>query len=135
MINKFICIGNLTKDPEIRKTQNDKSWATFNVAIRGSKNSNKETLFLNCKAWGAAATYIENYIRKGDTIAGVGRIEPNNYVDKQGIKHYAVVLEIDEIYKLKSPISKMQTGKVDNEAMFTGFGSASNASMDDDLPW
>lgn len=131
MLNKFIFIGNLTKDPEIRRTKQDKAWASLNVAVRGSHGQEAVPLFINGRAWGAQAEYIEKYVHKGDTIAVTSRLLPNNYVDSKGVKHYGVVFDIAEINKIKSPRSAEQTGEIDNEAVFTGFGAAD----DDTLPF
>lgn len=135
MINKFIFIGNLTKDPDIRQTKKGEQWVTFNIAVRGSKKDNSDTLFMNGRAWKHVASYLAQYAHKGDTLAGVGRILANNFQDSNGSKHYGVILDLDEVHKIKSPYATMQSGKNDNEAIFTGIGGADDTIMDDDLPW
>lgn len=131
MLNKFIFIGNLTKEPEIRRTKTDKAWASLNVAVRGGYGQNATPLFMNGRAWGAQAEYIEQYVHKGDTIAVTSRLLPNNYVDAKGSKHYNIVFDVIEVFKIKSPKSAEQTGEIDNEAVFTGVGFVNDDSIED----
>lgn len=132
MLNKFIFIGNLTQEPEIRRTKTDKAWAAINVAIRGAYGQNSEALFMNGRAWGAQAEYISKYVHKGDTIVITSRLLPNNYIDKNNKKHYNIVFDVAEVTKIKSPKSAENTGEIDNEAVFSGFEAG---GLNDDWPF
>lgn len=69
-INKVTLMGRLTKDPEVRKTQAEKSVVKFTVAVdrEYSKDTEKKTDFIDCVAFSAAADFIGKYFAKGSRI-------------------------------------------------------------------
>ncbi|MFA5299599.1 MAG: single-stranded DNA-binding protein [Lutibacter sp.] len=86
MLNKFIAIGNTTKDIEIRVTQQGKQIGNFGFAVNESykdKDGNKKnkTLFINCSVFGRLA---ELNIPKGTKLAIEGKLELNTWKDQQG---------------------------------------------------
>lgn len=90
-INNVTLMGRITRDPEIRKTNNDLSVAGFSVALdRPSSGGEKQTDFINCTAWRGTADFIGKYFHKGDMIALTGSIQSRNYTDKDGNKRTAV---------------------------------------------
>ncbi len=98
-MNKFIGIGRLTKDPELRKTPNDVSVCTFTVAIDRRFNNadgNKETDFLPCVAWRGTADFIGRYFTKGKKIAVVGSVQTRNYQAQDGSKRFVTEIVVDE---------------------------------------
>ena len=71
-MNKWIGIGNLTADPELKKTQSDVSVCSFSVGITRpykTENGESETDFINCVAWRQNAEFICKYFKKGSKIA------------------------------------------------------------------
>lgn len=72
-INKVILIGNITRDPLIKDTENGKKIAMFTVATNryyktadGQQKSEAE--FHNCVAWGALAEKAEQFLTKGKLV-------------------------------------------------------------------
>lgn len=87
MINKVILAGRMTKEPELRKTQSNKSVLNFTVACnRKFKNENGESEadFINCIAWGQSAEYLSGYAHQGDLIGVEGSIQTRNYDGQNG---------------------------------------------------
>lgn len=98
MLNRSILIGRLTKDPELRYTQNGTAVCTFSVAVdRGYKNAEGkyEVDFINIKVWRKQGENCANYLSKGKLVAIDGRIETEAYKDKNGNsrKDYSVVAD------------------------------------------
>lgn len=98
-------VGNITHDPELRRTQAGKSVVNFTIAST-PRQKNKETgqwedgeaVFQKCSAWEDYAEYIADSIRKGDKVIAVGVLKPNSWTDKDsGTKRTEMVLQIDEI--------------------------------------
>lgn len=86
MLNKFIAIGNTTKDIEIRVTPQGKQIGNFGFAVNETykdQNGNKKdkTLFINCSVFGKLA---ELNIPKGTKLAIEGKLEQNTWKDQQG---------------------------------------------------
>lgn len=106
-MNRVDLIGRLTKDIEIRYTQNQVPVASFNLAVnRKFKNQNGEyeTDFINCIAFNKTADLLKQYTKKGDLIATEGRIQTRNY-EKDGKKVYIteIVVESIEFLQKKEP--------------------------------
>lgn len=102
-MNKFIGIGRLTADPEVRYS-GEMPIASFNVAIdRKYKRDGEPTAdFLKCTAFKGQAEFIEKYFRKGQRIAFVGHIQTGSYTNKEGQKVYTTSIIIDEVEFVES---------------------------------
>lgn len=99
-MNKVILIGNVTKDIELKKTQNDVSVAQFTVAVaRTFKNQNgeQETDFLPVTVWRAQAENCAKYLKKGSKVAVCGSVQIRSYEDKDGNKRYATDIVANEV--------------------------------------
>lgn len=114
-MNKVILLGNLTRDPEIRYSQGEKQMAVarFSIAVNRRFANDGETNadFFNCTAFGKTAEFIEKYFRQGSRMSLVGRIENNNYTNKNGEKVYSVQIMVEEVEfaERKSAQSNNQT--------------------------
>ena len=93
-MNRWIGSGRLTKDPEIRYTQQQTAIATFAVAVDRWKEG---TDFFTCKAFGKTAEHIDKYWHKGMKALITGRLQQDVWTDKNGDKKQAVVILVDEI--------------------------------------
>ena len=87
--NKVILVGNMTRDPELKHTPNNKSVANFGVAVNHKwKNSDGETqndvTFVDCDAWGRTAEVITEYFQKGKPILVEGRLKLDQWQDRDG---------------------------------------------------
>lgn len=95
-MNKFICTANLTRDVEMRTTQQGKSVATMGIAINYGYGENKKTLFLNAIAWEKKADAVAN-LTKGKKVLLEGKLEPHEWTDKKSKKHSIVQLTVENI--------------------------------------
>lgn len=101
-MNKLILMGRLTRDPEIRYSQgeNPMAIARFSLAVdRRFKRAGDSTEadFFNCTAFGKQAEFAERYLKQGTKILLSGRIENNNYINKEGQKVFSVQVITEEI--------------------------------------
>lgn len=106
-MNKVQLVGRLTKDVECQEYGKGKDggyFARFALAVRDGidKDGNAITQFINCVAWNSTAINLENYTRKGDQVAVMGRITENNYEDDQKVKHYSQQVTVSEIELLSN---------------------------------
>lgn len=92
-LNKAIIIGNLTQNPEVKKTPNGQSVANFGVATnrvwtnqQGVKQEQAE--FHNIVAFGRLADIVGQYLAKGRLCMVEGRLQTRNWTDQNGIKHW-----------------------------------------------
>jgi len=98
-MQKFIGIGRTTKDIELTQTTNGIAVAKFTLAIpRQFKTADgeREVDFLNCIAWRKNAENIAKYVKKGDQLAIVGRVEVRSYEAQDKTKRYVTEVVVEE---------------------------------------
>lgn len=100
-MNKVILMGRLTRDPEVRYSQGASQTAIgrFSIAVdrKYKREGEPDADFFNCTAFGKQAEFIEKYLHKGTKIVVVGRIQNDNYTNKDGQMVYSVRVMVDEI--------------------------------------
>lgn len=112
-MNKVILHGRLCADPDVRysQTQNGEQMAIarYRLAVnRKGKDAGAD--FINCVAFGRQGEFAEKYLKKGQEIAIVGRIQTGDYTNKEGQKVYTwdVVIEEHEFCGTKADSSQPQ---------------------------
>ena len=97
MLNEVVLQGRLTRDPELRYTQNQTPVASFTLACeRDTKD--KTTDFIDCTAWRHTAEFVNNYMTKGQMIVVTGRLQIRQWNDKDGNKRSAPEINVDNAY-------------------------------------
>lgn len=94
-MNMFLAIGNLTRDPEIRYTDNGKPVARFTLAVARRYNRN-DADFLPCVAFNKTAEFIEKYMQKGSKVAVEAHVQTGSY-EKDGRTVYTTEFIIDHL--------------------------------------
>lgn len=140
-MNKWIGIGRLTRDPDVRYTQGDNSMciARYTLAVdRRFKRDGQDTAdFIPCAAFGKAGEFAEKYLKKGNKIAVTGRIQTGSYTNKDGQKVYTteVVVEEQEFAESKAAQSGQQnTQPAKEEEGMDGFMNIPEG-IDEELPF
>ena len=115
-MNRVILMGRLTRDPEVRYSQGERSMAiaryTLAVDRRGrrSQDNGEQTAdFIPCVAFDRAAEFAEKYFRQGMRVLVSGRIQTGSYVNKDGQRVYTteVILDDQEFADSKGAASDM----------------------------
>ncbi len=137
-LNKVILGGRLTKDPELRKTQNGVSVVQFTVAVnRSYKSSDQQQSqadFITVVAWRATAEFVAKYFHKGSSICVLGSIQTRTYKDKNGNNAYATEVIADEVNFVDS---KSDSGSRQNEVsdyVPQSYGGPAYSSDSSDAP-
>jgi single-strand DNA-binding protein len=81
-INRVVLLGNMTRDPELRRTGNGKAVTNFTLAL--NRYNNDEADFVDCVCWERIAENTAQYCSKGSKVAVEGSIQTGSYVDKDG---------------------------------------------------
>ena len=91
-MNKVVFVGNLTRDPEVRYSQgaSQTTVARFSIAVNRifKREGEPDADFFNCTAFGRQAEFIEKYLHKGSKVALSGKVQNDNYTNKDGQKAY-----------------------------------------------
>ena len=97
MLNRIVAMGRLTRDVELRYTQNQTPVASFTIACDRDLGE-KQTDFLDCVAWKKTAEFVNNYFRKGSMAIVSGRLQIRDWTDKDGNKRKAAEIVADSVY-------------------------------------
>lgn len=120
-MNKTILMGRLTRDPEVRYSQTDSNMAIarFSLAVDRRYKKQGDTVtadFFNCTAFGKQGEFVEKYLKKGTKIVVTGRIQNDNYTNKEGQKVYSVQIMVEEIEFAESKASSQSNAGNDGSA-------------------
>ena len=101
MLNHITILGRLTRDPELRRTQNGKAVTTITLAVeRDIKNAQgeRETDFIDCVFWEGSAEFVTHSFQKGRMATVEGRLQSRRYTDKNDNKRMAWEIHASNIY-------------------------------------
>lgn len=106
-VNKAIIVGTLGKDPEVRKTPNGNSVASFSVATNEKFNDKQgqkqeKTEWHNIVVWGKVADLCGQYLSKGKSVYLEGKITTRSWDDNQGQKKYMTEIVASTVQFLSS---------------------------------
>lgn len=100
-MNKVILMGRLTRDPETRYSagENSMAIARFSIAVdrRRRSQDGAEADFFNCTAFGRQGEFVEKYLKRGTKVLLSGRIQNDNYTNRDGQKVTSVQIIAEEI--------------------------------------
>ncbi len=87
-LNKVFLMGNLTRDPELRYTPSGTAVASFGIAINRryrsqSGEDREDTCFVDATAFARQAEVLSEYMSKGRPIFVEGRLNLDQWEDKQ----------------------------------------------------
>ncbi len=89
-LNKILLIGRLTKDPELRYTPGGMAVAQLRMAVnhtyRSKEEKKEEVLYIDVSVFGRGAETVKKYVTKGRELFIEGRLQQNDWTDKQGQK-------------------------------------------------
>ncbi len=101
MLNRIIIMGRLTRDPELRRTQNGTAVTSVTLAVDRdfkSQNGEKETDFITVTAWRNTAEFLSKYFGKGRMAIVEGWLEINDWTDREGVKRRSAAVVADKVY-------------------------------------
>ena len=100
-LNIVALMGRLTRDPEMRKTPQGVSVATFTVAVDRSfvkQGEDRQADFIDIVCWRNTAEFVCKYFQKGSMIALNGSIQTRTYQDKNGNNRKAFEIVADNVH-------------------------------------
>ena len=102
MLNRIVIMGRLTRDPELRRTQNGTAVTSFSVAVdrdfKSRESGEKATDFIDVVAWRQTAEFVCQYFTKGRMAVVSGRLQIRNWTDKEGNKRRSAEVVADNVY-------------------------------------
>jgi single-strand DNA-binding protein len=107
-VNKVILIGNLTRDPELRHTaENKKAVCTFGLATNrmvttSSGEKLEEPEFHRIIAWDKLAEVCNQYLKKGRKVYVEGRLQYRTYMGQDGVEKFSAEIVLEDVAMLDS---------------------------------
>ncbi|MHB1158478.1 MAG: single-stranded DNA-binding protein [Phycisphaerales bacterium] len=89
--NKVLLMGNLTRDPQLSYLPSQTPVVEFGLAVnrrfkKQDGEQGEETMFIDCRSFGRTAEVINQYFHKGEPIFIEGRLQLDQWEDKEGGK-------------------------------------------------
>lgn len=150
-VNKVILIGNLGKDPEVRRLENGTMVASFPIATSevytdkstGVKKENTD--WHDIVVWRGLAEVADKYIKKGYKIYVEGKLKKRSWQDKEGLTRYTTEVVADVLNILSRPegAERLNENSSQTPSSYSSEGTPNNPSKieglleedDDDLPF
>ena len=136
MLNKIFIMGRLTRDPELRRTQNGTAVTSFSLAVdRDFKNADgtKDTDFIDVVAWRATAEFVAKYFTKGRMAVVEGRLQMRDWTDKNGNSRRSYEVQADSVYFADNRRSEGNDATAPQYAAEGSAGGFAEVSEDDGM--
>jgi single-strand DNA-binding protein len=108
--NRVILAGNLTRDPELRFTNDGVPVCSFGLAVNRVRSKSEEVDFFDISAWRELGETIANYKKKGDPILVEGRLQYRTWEAQDGSKRSKVDVVADNVQFLGRPGEPQEAG-------------------------
>lgn len=99
-MNRFECIGRLTKDIETQTTSTGVTVARSSIAVDRKfkkEDGTRDTDFFNLVFWRGLANTVAEYCHKGSKLYIAGELQTRTYDKQDGTKGYAMDVVVDDI--------------------------------------
>ena len=128
-MNKMILMGRLTADPEVRESKGKDpiTISNFRLAVnRAYAREDDEVTadFFSCTAFGRTAEFVEKFLVQGIKVLVTGRMQNDNYTNRDGDKVYGMNLIVVSVEFAES--KKASEGRSNREDEYSERGSSRN---------
>ena len=81
-MNKYIALGNLTRDPKYREVKGDNKVCDFAIAINNKVNNS--VFYIDVETWNSVAENCNRFLSKGRKVLVEGRLASSSWKTKDG---------------------------------------------------
>lgn len=137
--NKVILMGNLTRDPDLRRTPSGSAVCDVRIAVSEffrDKNGERveRTVFIDVSTWGQQAESCGKYLRKGMPVFVEGRLQYDEWKTPQGESRSKIRVVASRVQFMAPIVHTKQDGENVPGPDMTEFNS-SDADEADELPY
>lgn len=144
-VNKVILVGNLGKDPEVRRTQSGEPVVSFSLATSESWRDKSSGERKEKTEWHRVVIFNENlakvaeqYLRKGSKVYIEGQLSTRKWTDKDGQEKYTTEIVLNR-FRGELQMLDSRGGEAGGAAGRMGGGGApqnfDRSEMDDEIPF
>ena len=145
-MNKIILIGNLTRDPEMKTTQNGYNVCDFTIAVNKRRYGQQQQQqagqqsdadFFRISVWGKNGENCARYLSKGRKVFVSGALSARTYQANDGTTRVSLEVNADDVEFLSSraEAEAMGASVPANNAGVTATSSGFTAVETDELPF
>jgi single-strand DNA-binding protein len=151
-VNKVILVGNLGKDPEVRRTQSGEPIVNFSVATSENWRDKNTGERKEKTEWHRVVIFnehlakiAEQYLRKGSKVFVEGQLATRKWTDKDGQEKYTTEIVLNRFRGELQMLDGRGEGGGRSEGGFGGGASGGGRSepvsfdrgndMDDEIPF
>jgi single-strand DNA-binding protein len=139
-VNKVILVGNLGRDAELRYTPGGAAIAKFSLATTEkwtdkSGSMQERTEWHNIDLWGKQAETLNEYLRKGKQVYVEGRLQTDEYTDKEGVKRKSTRVRCDRVVLLGGGGGGRGVERSSEEMPRAATADIAEPLTDDDIPF
>lgn len=99
MVNHETLQGRFVEDPTFGDTKGGTRYANFRMAWSEKINDKESKLFIECKAFGGTAQFMEKYMnRKGQEIIAEGKLNTEEWTNQDGQKRSKIALIVSNVH-------------------------------------
>lgn len=111
-MNKAILSGNVGADPQFKSTEKT-NICNFRIAVNDKFKKDAPPQWFTVTAFGKSADFVNSYIKKGTRVLVEGKIQMEEYTDKENQKKLFVSIISDNIEILSSNGGEKASAKND----------------------
>jgi single-strand DNA-binding protein len=137
-LNCVHLIGNMTSDPQSRKTNSGQDVSTCSIAVnekfKDKDGNQKESVeFVNLVFWRRQSQILNQYCKKGASLYIQGKLQTQSWDDPQGQKRYKTEIVVSNFQMLSNGKGGSSETKSDNQ----GYGGQSETppAYDQSMPF
>jgi len=145
-VNKVILVGNLGRDAEVRYTPGGAAVSRFSIAtteVWNDKSGQRQerTEWHNIDLWGKQAESLSEYLVKGKQVYVEGRLQTDEYTDKDGVKRKSTKVRCERVVLLgsagggRSGSYDRTSSSTESRASAPAHDEVSEPLTDDDIPF
>ena len=115
MINRFLGMGNLTRDPNCKQTDRY-TLCSFSLAINDPVKKD-EVLYIDVSCWNKIAENCSKYLKKGSRVFVEGKLKLESWKDQSGSNRNKIVLIADNVrFMPNSQDTEKSNPKIENNS-------------------
>ena len=134
MLNRICIMGRITRDLELRRTQDGTAVTSFTVAVdddfKSKATGEKKTYFLDVVAWRQSAEFVCQHLGKGRMVVVEGKLPVRDWTDKDGNKRRNAEIIADNIYFGDSKRTDAIEPQIPAESAAGGFAEVSEDDVE-----
>ena len=145
-VNKVILVGNLGKDPEIRRTQDGRPIANLSIATSETWRDKNTGERKEKTEWHRVVIFseplckvVEQYLKKGAKVYVEGQLQTRKWTDQSGVDKYSTEVVLQgygaTLTMLDKPTGRSEAEPTNEYAAAPGASVRPTDDMQDEVPF